>query len=186
MILQFHLNMCFDNGIMPSDWGKCIINSIPKSSTFDKRDPLSDRGISLAPAMYKLYCSILNRRLSFWSERNDKVVDEHLLLVMRLYPAPSSPPPTQFWHAGFHPLSSGIRYAEPWYAVRQTSSKWYAYAEFNVKTYHWTRKVNKMFPRSLCSLDFLMKSSCFFFFLSITSHSKTWHHQSYLVAETIK
>ena len=26
--------------------------------------------------MYNLYCSILNRRLSFWSEQHDKVVDE--------------------------------------------------------------------------------------------------------------
>lgn len=61
---------------MPSDWGKCIINPIPKSSTTDKRDPLSYRGISLAPAMYKLYCSILNSRLTAWSDENDKIVDE--------------------------------------------------------------------------------------------------------------
>ena len=69
-------NICFDNGIVPSDWGKCIINPIPKSSTTDRRDPLSYRGISLAPAMYKLYCSILNSRLSSWSDENHKLVDE--------------------------------------------------------------------------------------------------------------
>ena len=40
------------------------------------RSPLSYRGISLAPAMNKLYCSILNRRLSFWSEQHDKVVNK--------------------------------------------------------------------------------------------------------------
>ena len=74
--LQILYNICFDNGTVPSDWGNCIINPIPKSSTSDKRDPLSYRGISLAPTMYKLYCSILNRRLSYWSEQNDKVVDE--------------------------------------------------------------------------------------------------------------
>jgi hypothetical protein len=57
-------------------WGKNIINPIPKSSTADKRDPLQYRGISLACTMYKLYASILNHRLSSWSELNDKIEDE--------------------------------------------------------------------------------------------------------------
>ena len=74
--LHILFNICFDNGFMPSDWGKCIINPIPKSSTSDKRGPLSYRGIRLAPTMNKLYCSILNKRLSFWSEQHDKVVDK--------------------------------------------------------------------------------------------------------------
>ena len=74
--LHVLFNICFDNGIVPSEWGKCIINPIPKSSTTDKRDPLSYRGISLAPIMYKLYCSILNNRLSSWSDENNKIVDE--------------------------------------------------------------------------------------------------------------
>ena len=69
-------NICFSKGIMPSMWGKCIINPIPKSSSLDKRDPLSYRGISLAPSMYKLYCSILNNRLSKWSELNGHIADE--------------------------------------------------------------------------------------------------------------
>lgn len=42
---------------------------IPKSSITNRRDPLSYRGISLAPAMYKLYCSS-------WSDENHKLVDE--------------------------------------------------------------------------------------------------------------
>ena len=74
--LHVLFNICFDNGIVPSEWGKCIINPIPKSSTSDRRDPLSFRGLSLAPSMYKLYCSVLNRRLSSWAEQNDKIVDE--------------------------------------------------------------------------------------------------------------
>ena len=74
--LHVLFNICFDNGIIPTEWGKCIINPIPKSSTSDRRDPLSYRGISLAPAMYKLYCSVLNRRLTSWAEQNNKVVDE--------------------------------------------------------------------------------------------------------------
>ena len=61
---------------MPSDWGKCIINPNPKSSTTGKRDPLSYRGVSIAPAMYKLYCSVLNSRLNSWSDENHKLVDE--------------------------------------------------------------------------------------------------------------
>ena len=42
----------------------------------DPRDPLSYRGITLAPCMYTLYCFILNSRLSAWVETNDKLVDE--------------------------------------------------------------------------------------------------------------
>ena len=74
--LHVLFNICFDTGIVPSECGKCIINPIHKSSTSDRRDPLSFRGISLAPSMYKLYCSVLNRRLSSWAEQNDKIVDE--------------------------------------------------------------------------------------------------------------
>ena len=74
--LHVLFNVCFDKGMVPSSWGKCIINPIPKSSTADPRDPLSYRGISLASAMYKLYCSILNNRISSWSESNGKLVDE--------------------------------------------------------------------------------------------------------------
>lgn len=74
--LHILFNVCFDAGVIPSDWGKCIINPIPKSCTDDKRDPLSYRGIALASSMYKLYCSILNDRLGRWSDNNDKIVDE--------------------------------------------------------------------------------------------------------------
>ncbi|KAL5006947.1 hypothetical protein ScPMuIL_015753 [Solemya velum] len=41
----------------------------------DKRDPLQYRGISLAPAIYKLYCRILNNRLTFWCDNNDILND---------------------------------------------------------------------------------------------------------------
>jgi len=69
-------NICFNIGIVPTLWSKSVICPIPKASTLDKRDPLSYRGISLAPAMYKLYCYILNNRLSLWTESNDKLSDE--------------------------------------------------------------------------------------------------------------
>ena len=69
-------NECFKNGKIPSDCGKGIINPIPKSSTTDPRDPLSYRGITLAPSTYKLYCSILSRRLTTWAECLGKISDE--------------------------------------------------------------------------------------------------------------
>ena len=56
-------NICFNFGKIPSVWFKGIITPIPKCSTSDPRDPLSYRGITLAPCAYKLYCSILNNRL---------------------------------------------------------------------------------------------------------------------------
>ena len=42
----------------------------------DPRDPLSYRGIALASSVYKIYCSVINERLSRWVEDNDKVTDE--------------------------------------------------------------------------------------------------------------
>ena len=75
-ILHVLYNVVFTEGIIPSEWGESVINPIPKSSTNDPRDPLQYRGITLAPSMYKLYCSIINKRLSVWIESNNKVVDE--------------------------------------------------------------------------------------------------------------
>ena len=40
-----------------------MITPIPKSSTSDPRDPMSYRGITLAPTSYKVYCGVLNARL---------------------------------------------------------------------------------------------------------------------------
>ena len=57
-------------------WNKCIINPIPMSSTNDPRESVSYRAIALASSMYKLYCSVLNTRLSLWCEENGKIVDE--------------------------------------------------------------------------------------------------------------
>ena len=76
IFLHTLFNICFSSGNVPSIWGKCIINPIPKASTNDPRDPLSYRGISLASSMYKMYCYILNERLSKWAEDNDNIVDE--------------------------------------------------------------------------------------------------------------
>ena len=49
---------------------------IPKSSSADPRDPLSYRGIALASAIYKIYCSVINERLFNWAESNNLIADE--------------------------------------------------------------------------------------------------------------
>ena len=46
--LHVLFNVFYASGVIPSDWGKGIINPIPKSNTADPRDPLSCRGITLA------------------------------------------------------------------------------------------------------------------------------------------
>lgn len=74
--LHVLFNVCFSSGTMPSIWGKCVINPIPKTSSIDPCDSLSYRSISLASSMYELYCSIINERLSKWAEENNKIVDE--------------------------------------------------------------------------------------------------------------
>jgi hypothetical protein len=74
--LHMLFNTCFNTGNIPSDWGKGIINPIPKANTTDPRDPLNYRGITLAPSMYKLYCAVLNKRLSKWVEENNILAEE--------------------------------------------------------------------------------------------------------------
>lgn len=53
--------------------GKNIIT--PNPTTSDLRDPLSYRGITLAPCVYKLYCSILNERLVYWLQQRHVIHD---------------------------------------------------------------------------------------------------------------
>ena len=74
--LNISFNVWFRTGNIPTEWGKEIINPIPKSNSYDQRDPLSYRGITLASSLYKLYCAILNNRLTRWVEENGKLVDE--------------------------------------------------------------------------------------------------------------
>ncbi|CAG2199715.1 unnamed protein product [Mytilus edulis] len=69
-------NLCFKSGKIPNTWNKGIINPIPKCSTSDPRDPLSYRGITLAPCAYKLYCSVLNNRLTEWLDEREVINDE--------------------------------------------------------------------------------------------------------------
>lgn len=68
-------NVCFNKGKVSSVWSKGIINPIPKNGNTDNRSPLNYRGITLAPAMYTLYCSVLNNRLQIWSCENNLIKD---------------------------------------------------------------------------------------------------------------
>ncbi|CAG2223305.1 unnamed protein product [Mytilus edulis] len=56
-------NVCYNTGKVPVLWAKGVIVPVPKCSSSDPRDPLSYRGITLAPATYKLYCGVLDCRL---------------------------------------------------------------------------------------------------------------------------
>ena len=49
----FHL--CFKTSKVPSMWNRGIITPIPKYYTSDPRDPLSYRGIALAPFTYTAF-----------------------------------------------------------------------------------------------------------------------------------
>ena len=76
-LFLFHMfDFCFKFGKTPDIWNKIINNPIPKSKMADHRDPLSYRGIALASVSYKLYCNILNDRLTQWVDDNDLLADE--------------------------------------------------------------------------------------------------------------
>ena len=63
-------NVCFHTGTVPDQWSRGIIIPIPKDAKNDLRDPLNYRGITVACATYKLYCSVLNNRLiTKWVEQ---------------------------------------------------------------------------------------------------------------------
>ena len=69
-------NICFDSGKVPAIWSKGIITPIPKNSTSDPRDPMAYRGITLTPVAYKLYCGVLNSRLTLKLDELDFLHDE--------------------------------------------------------------------------------------------------------------
>ena len=68
-------NKCFITIIISSAWKEGVINSIPKSTTSDRRDPLNYRGITPTSAVYKLFHIILNKSLSKWGNENSILAD---------------------------------------------------------------------------------------------------------------
>ena len=68
--------MCFECGVIPSDWKRAVIKPIPKSSTDDPRIPMNYRGISLISCVAKLFTGILNHRISEYLESASLLAEE--------------------------------------------------------------------------------------------------------------
>ena len=69
-VLHRIISQAFESGIVPDQWKKAVISPIPKSGMSDNRDPLNYRGISLISVPCKIYCDILNQRITRWLEEN--------------------------------------------------------------------------------------------------------------------
>ena len=67
---------CFNTGNIPSIWRQGIITPLPKPGSTNYNKPQFYRGITLACTMYKIYCSILNARLTTWVEELEILQDE--------------------------------------------------------------------------------------------------------------
>ena len=74
-LLNF-FNCCFNSGSIPDIWSRGIINPILKDPNSDTRNPHNYRGITITSAVYKLFCSILNSRLSNLLEMNHGLCEE--------------------------------------------------------------------------------------------------------------
>ena len=68
-------NMCYQSGKVPNIWSKTFICPIPKCSTSEPHDLLSYRGIAITPVVYKVYCSLLNERVSSWTDLNNIIFE---------------------------------------------------------------------------------------------------------------
>ena len=66
--------VCFETGKIPEAWEYGIITPLLKDSASDPRNPMNYRGITVTSA-YKAYCSVLNKRLTAWSESTGKLTD---------------------------------------------------------------------------------------------------------------
>ena len=66
-------SVCFDSALVPSDWCSALIHPILKPNTTDLRN---HHGIALQSVVLKVFCKVLNARLSEWSETNCILLDE--------------------------------------------------------------------------------------------------------------
>ena len=69
-------NGCFELGRVPDQWTKGILNPIYKSGSDSRNNPLNYRGITLISVPSKIYCYVLNTRLSAWLDENNIICDE--------------------------------------------------------------------------------------------------------------
>ena len=70
-ILKDVFNRILDSGVCPKSFGEAILCPLHKSGPTS--DPNNFRGISLVNTMYKIFSSILNKRLYAWVEENEKL-----------------------------------------------------------------------------------------------------------------
>jgi hypothetical protein len=75
-LLHAICKQCFRIGSVPSHWQKGIISPIPKGNDKDARVPSNYRGLTLISVPCKVFCHILNRRLTEWLDIRNTVVDE--------------------------------------------------------------------------------------------------------------
>ena len=67
-------NKCFISWLIPDIWKKRIIQQIPKSN--DIRDSMNYPGLSITSKANKMYCNILNKRLTLWNDANSIIINE--------------------------------------------------------------------------------------------------------------
>ena len=75
LVIETLFNQCFRPGKIQELWKSGIIAPVVKSSTTDKRNPANYRGITITPAIYKLYCNVLNNRLILWESGNSIICE---------------------------------------------------------------------------------------------------------------
>ena len=75
-ILHSLISHCFNHGIVPDKWKQGVINPIEKPNSTQLGEPLTYRGITLLSVPCKVYCDVLNRRLTKWIELNGLLGDE--------------------------------------------------------------------------------------------------------------
>ncbi|KAK3103953.1 hypothetical protein FSP39_023219 [Pinctada imbricata] len=75
-VLHKLISLCFESGMIPSEWNKGIIAPIPKGVTSNPREPTTYRGITMTSCVYKVYCKILNDRLYEWIDDKGFLYDE--------------------------------------------------------------------------------------------------------------
>ena len=71
-------NVCWSCGIVPSIWSKSVIVPVPKTRQRGTCVPDDFRGICLTSVVCKVFCLILNERLSVVAEENRLLADEQL------------------------------------------------------------------------------------------------------------
>lgn len=69
-------NICFRLGKMPTVWNKSVITPVHKDKNSDIYIPTNYRGISITSSVYKIYCSVINDRLTCWVENNNILEEE--------------------------------------------------------------------------------------------------------------